>query len=351
VIVGKTNLPELAICGFTESKTRGVTRNPWNPQRSPGGSSGGSAAAVAAGMVGVASASDGAGSIRIPAAFCGLFGLKVQRGRVPTEPPNHWRGLSVNGCVSRTVADTALFLDVVTAGGGDTPGPPAPDRPFAQSAREAPGALRIAVSEKAARAVLPPKLDEPIRGALAETEQLLRSLGHEVFRADPAYGMAGNNFVPRYLRGCHDDVKSVPHPERLEARTRGFGRLGAMYPEWLVARACRGAEKDADRINRIFERCDVLMTPTTGEPPVEVGRWEGKGALATLLGMSRPYAYTPMWNHTGQPAAAVPAGFTEDGLPLSVALVGRPNDEATLLSLAAQVEAERPWADRRPQVS
>jgi amidase len=302
-------------------------------------------------MVGIASGSDGAGSIRIPAAFCGLFGLKPQRGRVPTQPPDHWRGLSVNGCLSRSVRDAALFLDVVTAGGGDPIGPPAPSQPFSESAATAPGKLRIAVSDKAARAVLPPKLDDAIKDALAQTEELLRSLGHEVFREDPKFGLAGNNFVPRYLRGCHDDVNIVPHPDRLESRTRGFGRLGSLYPERLVARACRGAERDAERINEIFERCDVLVTPTTGEPPIEVGRWEGKGALNTLLGMSRSYAYTPIWNHTGQPAAAVPAGFSGDGLPLSVTLVGRPDDEATLLSLAAQLEAERPWADSRPPLS
>ena len=143
----------------------------------------------------------------------------------------------------------------------------------------------------------------------------------------------------------------MPHPERLEARTRGFGRLGGLYAPAFVRRARRAAEADAERINRVFESCDVLVTPTTGEPPIELDRWRGKGALRTLLGMSRTYGFTPIWNHTGQPAAAVPAGFTDSGLPLSVTLVGRPNDEPTLLSLAAQIEAERPWADRRPPLS
>jgi amidase len=351
VILAKTTLPELAICGFTESKTTGATRNPWNPERSTGGSSGGSGAAVAAGMVGAAHASDGGGSIRIPAAFCGLFGLKPQRGRVPLEPPDHWRGLSVNGCLTRTVEDTALWLDVVTEGGGDPGGPPAPEVPFAEAARTPPGKLRIAISEKPARAVAPPVVTDEVKRGLADVEGLLRSLGHDVRRHDPSLGAAGNNFTPRYLAGIRDDVERVPHPERLEARTRSFGRLGRLYPGALVRRATRAAAADAERINRSWSDFDILITPTTGEPPIEVGRWQGKGAIATVIGMSKTYGFTPIWNHTGQPVAAVPAGFTADGLPLSVSLIGRPNDDARLLSLAAQIESERPWADRRPAVS
>lgn len=348
VILAKTTLPELAIHGFTESKTTGVTRNPWNTDRATGGSSGGSGAAVASGMVGAAHASDGGGSIRIPAAFCGLFGLKPQRGRVPLEPPTHWRGLSVNGCLTRTVADTALFLDVVTVGGGDPGGPPAPAVAFAESARTAPGRLRIAISEKPVRWVAPPTVTDEVRRGLAETEEVLRSLGHDVRRRDPSYGFAPNNFTPRYLAGIRDDVALVPHPDRLEARTRGFARLGALYPEALVRRATRAATADAERINRSWAEYDVLVTPTAGEPPIEVGRWEGKGTVSTLIGMSRPYGFTSIWNHTGQPVAAIPSGFTADGLPLSVSLIGKPNAEPLLLSLAAQLEAERPWADRRP---
>ena len=350
VIVGKTTLPELAIVGFTETERWGITRNPWNPDRSTGGSSGGSGAAVAAGLVAGASASDGMGSIRIPASFCGLFGLKCQRGRLPMTPADHWFGLSVAGCLTRTVLDAALFFDATLNRGGEQGAPPPPDRPYAEAVRTAPPKLRIAVSDKPARAALPPIVSDEVKGALASTEELLRSLGHDVRREDPKYGMAGNNVVPRYLRGTHDDIEKVPHRERLEQRTRGFGRLGALYPERLVLRAQRAGERDAARINRIFESCDVLITPTTGVPPVEIGRWAGKGAFRTLMGMSRTYGFTPMWNHTGQPAAAVPAGFTDDGLPLSVSLIGRPNDEATLLSLAAQIEAERAWADLRPPI-
>ncbi len=348
VIVGKTALPELAICGFTESERWGVTRNPWGPGRSTGGSSGGSGAAVAAGLVGAATASDGAGSIRIPAAFCGLFGLKPQRARLPFSPVDHWWGMSVHGCLTRSVLDTALFLDLTMNRDGENGSPPPPQRPYLEAAATAPGKLRIAISAKPARAVLPPIVTDEARRGLAETEDLLRSLGHDVRHQDPDFGLATNNFVPRYLRGIRDDVAAVGHPERLESRTRGFARLGAAYAPAFVRRATRLAERDSARCNRILERCDVLVTPTVGEQSIEVGRWAGKGALRTLLEMSRTFCFTPIWNHTGQPAAAVPAGFDSSGMPRSVSLVGRPGDEGTLISLAAQIEAERPWADRRP---
>ena len=351
VIVGKTALPELAICGFTESERWGVTRNPWAPGRSTGGSSGGSGAAVAAGLVGAATASDGAGSIRIPAAFCGLFGLKPQRGRLPFRPADHWWGMSVHGCLTRSVLDTALFFDLTINREGEDGAPPPPDRPYVEAAATAPGKLRIAISAKPARMMLPPIVTDEARRGLVETEELLRSLGHQVRHQAPDFGLAANNLVPRYLRGIRDDVAAIGDPERLERRTRGFARLGAAYAPAFVRRATRLAERDAARFGRVFERCDVLVTPTVGEQPIEAGRWAGKGALRTLLGMSRTFCFTPVWNHTGQPAAAVPAGFDASGLPRSVTLVGRPGDESTLISLAAQIEAERPWADRRPPLS
>lgn len=186
IVVGKTLLPELAICGFTESATYGVTRNPWDPQRSPGGSSGGSATAVAAGLVPIALATDGAGSIRIPAASCGLVGLKPQRGRVSLAPDlEHWNGLSAYNCVSRTVRDTALWLDLI-AGGSKEPGaPPPPERPFLESVQTPPGELRIAWSAAPPRAAAPPTVSEVAKGAVAETGELLRSLGHRIEQRDP----------------------------------------------------------------------------------------------------------------------------------------------------------------------
>ena len=352
IVVGLTLLPEMAICGFTESATYGVTRNPWNPQRSPGGSSGGSAAAVAAGLVPIASAGDGGGSIRLPAASCGLFGLKPQRGRISLAPHREfWNGLSVNGCLSRNVVDTALWLDI-TAGGSEEPGAPQPPRrSFVEAARTPPGKLRVAWSTKPPRAAAPPTVDGIVRDAVAEMAGVLSGLGHDVAERDPDWGGVGNNITPRFLRGVSDSIAEVPHPERLERRTRGFGRLGRMLPEGLFQRALAGRDADAARINAIFDSYDVLMTPVMGGTAIPVRRWEGQGALRTVLGMSRFYPYCIPWNHLGNPAMSVPAGIAPDGMPLAVQIVGRPGDEATLLSLAAQIETERPWAGNRPPIS
>jgi amidase len=351
IIVGKTLLPELAICGFTESATYGVSRNPWNPQRTPGGSSGGSAAAVAAGLVPIASASDGAGSIRIPAACCGLFGLKPQRGRVPLDPDfEHWNGLSVNGCVSRTVLDTALWLDVISGGSSEPGAPPPPERPFVEAALSTPGRLRVAFSTAAPRAAASPTVSEEAKGVVAEIAGVLRSLGHETAEQDPNWGMIGNNMVPRYLRGAAEDFANVPQPQRLERRTKGFARLGRLIPEKVFEQARAAIAADAARVNAIFDLNDVLMTPVMGGTALPVRRWEGRGAIYTVLGMSRFYPYCIPWNHLGNPAMAVPAGFGADGMPLSVQIVGRPGSEDTLISLAAQLEAERPWADSRPPI-
>jgi amidase len=352
IVIGKTLLPELAICGFTESATWGVSRNPWDPQRTPGGSSGGSAAAVAAGLVPIASASDGAGSIRIPAASCGLFGLKPQRGRISLEPRlEHWNGLSANGCVSRTVLDTALWLDIA-AGDSPEPGaPPRPERSFVEAARTPPGELRIAHSTAAPRALMPPTVSEETKRAVADTAEFLRSLGHETALRDPEWGGIGDHMVPRYLRGIAEDVEGVPLPERLERRTRGMARLGRLVPAGLFESARRAERTDAARVNAIFDQFDLLMTPVMGGTALPVRRWEGRGALWTLLGMSRFYPYCIPWNHLGNPAMSVPSGFSPDGMPLAVQFIARPGDEATLLSLAAQLEAERPWADRHPPIS
>ena len=350
IVVGKTNLPELAIFGFTESATWGVTRNPWDSQHGTGGSSGGSASAVAAGLVPLASASDGAGSIRIPAASCGIFGLKPSRGRISLAADlEHWNGMSVNGCLSRTVLDTAIYLDL-TSGGSPEPGAPAPpERPFVDYAKTPPGKLRIAYSTQPPRSVPPGRVSEEVRGAVAQTAELLRSLGHEVSQRDPDWGTIGNQITARYLRGIHDDVVRTPHQERLELRTRRIGQLGGLVSDRALERA-RGeaAERDRARLRPLFEQFDVLMMPVMGGTALPLRHWEGRSAARIMLGQVRFYCFTPAWNHLGNPAASVPAGFAADGLPLAVQLVGRPGDEGTLLSLAAQLEAERPWAAGRP---
>jgi amidase len=353
IVIGLTLLPEMAICGFTESATYGVTRNPWNPQRTPGGSSGGSGSAVAAGLVPIASAGDGAGSIRIPAASCGLFGLKVSRGRVSLAPNlEGWHGLAVEGCLSRSVIDTALWLDVVSGGSREPEAPPPPDRPFVEAAKTPPGKLKVAWSTLPPRAAAPPTVDDDAKGAVADAVMLLSGLGHDVSQRDPAWGNIGNNITARFLGGVADTVKEVPHPERLERRTRGFGRLGSILPRSLYEKACNeGRASDAARVNAIFDEYDVLLMPVMGGTALPVRRWEGKGALQTVLGMSRFYPYCVPWNHLGNPAMAVPAGFSAEGMPLSIQIIGRRGEEGILLSLAAQIEAERPWADRRPPIS
>jgi amidase len=350
VIVGKTNVPELCIWPFTETATFGATRNPWDRQRAPGGSSGGSGAAVAAGLVGAALGSDGAGSIRIPAAWCGLFGLKPQRGRVSMAPrPRAWHGLSVNGVLTRTVADTALFLDAAAgACDVDLDRAPAPPVSFARAAATTPGRLRIAYSTRIPPGVLS-SLDEEAERLLVETVAQLRSLGHELSEVDPDYGLGTlNTLIPMYLAGVHDDAAAVAHPERLERRSRAMARLGGVVSGSALARAKAAQAGFADRLNRVFDGHDVLLTPATATTPPRIGQLQGRGALWTLNAVAGMVPFNGVWNVTGQPAASVPVGFGADGLPRAVQLVAPPNDELTLLSLAAQLEAERPWAQQRP---
>jgi amidase len=349
VIVGKTNLPELAIYGFTESPTWGDTRNPWDPSRTPGGSSGGSGVAVAAGMCAIAHATDGAGSIRWPAVNCGLFGLKPQRNRISIWPDReHWHSLSVSGCVSRTVMDTALYLDTMSGPHkGDFDVPPPFERPLVEAARTPPAKLRIACTTKT---ILPvPKAREVI-AAYSETIDLLRSLGHEVTEAAPKLGRLATDFYPLYFRGIRDEALTLPNRERLSDQSKGFVRLGGLISDRRLAKVRDRMPAASARIQEFWRDHDVLLTPATAQLPVKIGRWRDQGALRTINGMSNVYPYGAAWNYTGQPAAVIPAGFTDSGLPRSVMLVARPNDEATLISLGAQLEAERPWADRRPEL-
>ncbi|MBV9212431.1 MAG: amidase [Actinobacteria bacterium] len=338
IILGKTQMPELAIWPWTESQAFGVTRNPWDTRLSPGGSSGGSAAAVAAGLAAAASATDGGGSIRLPAAACGLVGLKTQRGRVAFEPLDHWHGLSVAGSVTRRVVDTALWLDVVAA--------ERPARPFTDSAGAVPERLRISTSVKPG--ALGVRVHESVRLAVEETAGVLRSLGHEVRPRDPAYGDIRPPFVPRWLRGIHDDARAMPHPDRLERRTRALERMGALVGQRGARRARRTESRTAARFNAVFDECDVLVTATTHAPPPEADRLHGAGWFSSLNGATPIASFTTPWNVTGQPACSIPPPTWDAGAPVGVQLVGRPGDEATLLSLAAQLEAEIGWPDRRP---
>ncbi|HEY0633266.1 MAG TPA: amidase family protein, partial [Thermoleophilaceae bacterium] len=338
IVIGKTHMSELAIFPFTESLAWGQTRNPWDRGRSPGGSSGGSGTAVAAGLVGAGYASDGGGSIRIPASVAGLFGLKPQRGRVPLLPdPEHWYGLSSGGGLTRSVLDTALWLDVVADS----------ERPFVDAARSEPRRLRVALSFKPTAIT---RIDPRVRAAVERVADALRSLGHDVVERDPDYGEIAPLFLPRWLVGIRDDVRALPHPERLEKRTRRLARLGALVGNGGVRRARAAEEARTRRIGAIFDDVDVLLTPTLPAPPDRLGRFADRSLATTIALVAGMVCFTQVWNVTGQPAASIPAPVAHGDLPIGAQLVSRPGDEATLLSLAAQLERELGWLERRPPV-
>jgi amidase len=346
VILGKTAVPELCIWPFTETLAFGATRNPWDTTRTPGGSSGGAGAAMAAGMAGIALGSDGGGSIRIPATWCGVFGIKPQRDRVPLAPHvDSWYGLDVNGPLTRTVEDAALFLDVTTQ-------LPAPDGGFVAAAARSPGRLRIALSTKAPPPVIA-RLGRAQRAAVTDVGALMRDLGHEVIERDPDYPAAATlaSFMPRYLRGIRDDIAMLARPECLEARTRSLARLGALISDRRISAVRERDPGLAARVLSIFDDVDVVITPGTAGRPFRIGAFQRRGAIATLRLVSTRVPFQQIFNVTGQPAAVVPWGLDGDGLPVSVQLVGKPSDEATLLQLGSQIEAARPWAGRRPPVS
>jgi amidase len=336
VVVGKTNTPEGAIMGDTEGPSFGITRNPWNTDRSPGGSSGGSAAAVAAGLCAAATASDGAGSIRIPASNCGLVGLKPTRDRVPLAPlKEHWYGMSVAGFEARSVEDAALLISVGAA-----------DDDLRDSFSRSPERLRVAVSTKP---VLPTRVHSDVKRVTDETAGRLRSLGHEVEQSDPPYPLV-SPATSRYLAGIAQDAdERYERPDRLQRRTKGFARMGHAIPSAVLDWALR--EDDTERMRPFFERHDVLLTPVSAQPPVRAGQWEGLGAVRTFLGMAQVYPFALEWNLTGQPAISVPAGRSDDGLPIGMQLVGRHGEEATLLALAAQLEGELRWTEHRPPLA
>jgi amidase len=338
IAVGITNVPELMIFPWTATEANGITRNPWDLSRTPGGSSGGSAAAVASGMVPCATGSDGGGSIRIPAACCGLVGMKPTRGRVPTAPAAEgWLDLSVYGALARTVSDSALVLDVM-AGTNE----------FAAAAASEPGRLRIAVSRKVPAGLIAP-LSADQRGAWERTRELLSSFGHEIVERSPAYGLAALDFTQTWLRAIYEDSVKVPDRSKLERLTRqmaGAGRLVVSDRRRDKLRAKR--ETTAARIMRLWDEVDVLMTPGLARTALPAEGGFGQQMPIAFNTAARFTPWTPLFNLTGQPAITIPAGFGSDGLPLSVQLVARRGEEAKLYALAAQIEAARPWAHERP---
>ena len=339
VILGKTNVPELAAWPFTESPTFGITRNPWDLQRTSGGSSGGAATAVAAGLAAAAIGTDGAGSIRIPAACCHLVGLKPQRDRVPPAPrADANQGMTVWGALARSVADTVLVYDAIKDGG-----------PWAAALDSPPQRMRVAVST-AAPPLAGVKADAEQLGAVHAVADALRELGHDVVERGIEYSPAmAANIVGRYLRGLYDTRELLDRPERLSPTAKGVARMGAAVAGPLIARARAGEREDARRVNAIFgDGFDVALTPMFSRRPPRVGEYWNRGAAWTLNGSIRLVPWCGAFNHTGQPACAVPAGFAGDGFPLSAQLVAPPDGEEVLLRLAAQLEARGDWPAHRP---
>ena len=351
--VGVTNVPELMIFPWTTTTANGVTRNPWNPERTPGGSSGGSAAAVASGMAAAATGSDGGGSLRIPAACCGLVGCKPTRGRVSAAPGGAgWLGLSVYGALARTVRDSALLLDVMHGAlPADADRAPAFAGSYVQAAATAPARLRIAVSRK-----LPPgllgRVSADQRGAWDRTAALLSAAGHEVVERDPAYGLAQLQFLQTWLRGIYEESLTVPDRSTLERTTRQMAAGGRyLVPPLRRRRLLAGRPRTTARITALWDEFDVLMTPGLARTAIAAeGGYNRPAPVAIDIG-GRFTPFTPVFNLTGQPAITIPAGVGADGLPLSVQLVGRLGAEDTLYALAGQIEVAAPWAQRRPTIS
>jgi amidase len=349
-IVGKTNTPEFGQWAITEGPAFGITRNPWSLHHTPGGSSGGAAAAVAAGLVPAALGSDGLGSVRIPAAWTHLVGIKPQRGRISTWPdPTAFNGLTCIGPLGRTVADAAALLDAATGNrAGDAHTPPAPAEPFAAAAARDPGRLRIALSLKTPFSGAPASLDPEVRAIVERLADALASLGHQVEHADPSYGVLGVGVFARSTDGLRQWAERVPDPSLLDRRTRhnvAFGRrLGG--PLLRVALALERPMRS--QLGAIFRRFDIVLTPTTAQPPLPVGAIDGLSGWLTDKVMVAACPYTWPWNVVGWPALNLPAGLTASGLPVGAQLVGPACAEPRLIALAAQLEAEQRWHERRP---
>jgi len=350
IILGKTNTPEFGTVAFTESELNGATRNPWNPERTPGGSSGGAAAALAAGLVPLAHGTDGGGSIRIPASCCGVFGLKPARGRVSTAPFPSLEGLSTSGPITRSVADAAAFLDVLAGyEPGDPWWTPPPERPFAEEPGTPPGRLRIAVTAE-------PPLDVPVHpdcvAALEAAAELLASLGHEVFEATPPWTGAG--LLDAFITVWQVSPALYPvDPELLTPLNRGLAESARRSSSADYAKAAFHLQTEAPRIVTFWHEADIVLTPTLALPPVPIG-WQEEGVEGAIEQLRRNTVFTPFTaiaNLTGQPALSLPLHWSDDRLPIGVQAIGPPAGEALLLRLAAQVEEARPWATRRPPIS
>jgi amidase len=361
VFVGKTNTPEYGITGTTESAHLGPCRNPWNPDHIAGGSSGGSASAVAAGIVPLAHASDGLGSIRIPAACCGLVGLKVTRDRNPNLPDgyDYAFGRVVDHVVSRTVRDSAAMLDVTGVPEPASPYPAPPkEGPYLAEVDRSPGRLRIAWSTETPRGR---PIDPQVEAALHAAAELLKALGHEVveqglgidylalYRAMAAPGAA--NFAAGMKR-LIERVGREPEPDELEPLTWASLKAGRR----VTGEDALWGLQEMRRLNRqtlaLFETFDVYLTPVMGTPPPPIGYIDPVSLTPKEVNrrQAEVFPYTPPFNASGQPSISLPLAWSASGLPIGMMFTGRYADEATLFRLAGQLEKEAPWKDRRPMV-
>jgi amidase len=330
VVVGLTNVPELCVFGTTEG-VLGTARNPWDPSRTAGGSSGGSAAAVAAGLVPLALGNDGMGSLRIPAANCGLVTLKAGHGVVPAGIGNgDWFGMSENGPLATTVEDARLMLSVLA--GTEVARP------------KAPGTHRIAVSLRSPLAGV--AISKPYASAAREAAGLLIKAGHQVRRADPPYPMSlGVTSLTHWTAGTAVDARGFD-PRLLTRRTRVHAAVGNRF----VARVRGGESREQlrRRLEPFFAEYDVLLTPALARRSPRSEAWHERGWLRNVMANTNYSPMTPPWNLTGWPAMAIPFGTLPSGAPSAVQLVGRPGSEADLLDLAEQIEKLRPWQRTAP---
>jgi amidase len=359
VFLGKTNTPEFGITGTTESARLGPCRNPWNTNHIAGGSSGGSAAAVASGMVPLAHASDGLGSIRIPAACCGLFGLKINRDRNPILPDENAFGNSVEHVVSRTVRDSAAMLDwtgIAVPGSPYTP-PPKTD-PYVLEITRSPGRLKIAFSSETPSGR---EVDGEVRSALEATAELLRRLGHEV--TPKGLGIDYRAFYRETLRAGSANFAAEmavrierygrePEADELEPLTWASLKAGRKVTGGEAMAAMRARRVWGRRILALFEDFDVYLTPVMGMPPPPIG-WIDPVKLEPRevnRRQAQAFPFTPPFNVSGQPSMSVPLAWSTQGLPIGMMFTGRFADEATLFRLAAQLEKAAPWKDRHPPI-
>jgi amidase len=362
ISLGKTNLSEFGLMITTEPRLFGACRNPWNTRRSTGGSSGGSGAAVAAGLVPMAHGGDGGGSIRIPASCCGVFGLKPTRARTPAGPDHAelWGGLAVQHALTRSVRDSAALLDATA--GPDTGDPywaPPPAQPFIKEVGADPGRLRIAFTTAAPTGVA---VHADCVMAVMEAASLCADLGHEVTEASlavdteritQAFVAAVSSSVAAAIDGYAQATGQKPAPWHFEPVTWAMYEMGCRHSAPAYLLAVEELRRIARDIGRFFLNYDMWLTPVITEPPVPLGSFDAtpENPLQGLLKMSSLMPFTPICNFTGQPGMSVPLFWNAEGLPIGTHFVARFGDEATLFRLAGQLEAARPWINRKPPVS